>query len=197
MDDNTLFSLFQDILNAAGVSRLSQARYELVYHILHKGISLFIAGFAIINTVVSFTDTSLTLRQVMLAVNMIFVSGLLGDFGNRSALSRGKKANLDFVIKSLADAKNNLGLAQSPPLPLQPDQMIIDGNIIGMPFDTLIPVPRTSSFSGVTTTHLAALISGDSKLKSRVASLESILTSLPVIPRIPPIIYQNAPRQII
>lgn len=167
MDDVTLFSLFQELLTGLGASRLILARYELFYKFAHGLISVLIGLFTVINTVIAFTETNELARQILMCLNMLFVSGLLGNFGNRQAATKHQKENVDFVMQSLIRTKDKMGLIQRPPA------AIIDSNFAGSPL-LLAPMPMAAVNRG--SGDLSSLIA-DPILKNRVTALESLLSA--------------------
>lgn len=137
MDDVTLFSLFQEILTELGVKREVLQKYEIWYKILNKAVLLLIGVISIVNTTLAFTNENTILKQILLCVNMLFVSGLLGNFGGQHAATKAEKDNLDHMITSLHASKNKLGLPLAPPpaildtVFMSPPVLIYQGGVLG------------------------------------------------------------------
>lgn len=169
MDDVTLFSLFQDLLQGLQVSRNTLVRYELFYRIAYKLFALLIGIFAVINTVLVFTTdtTNPIVHKVFMCLNLLFTSGLLGNFGGKAVVTQNEIKNIDFVATSLVHSRASLGLCMLPP-----PSMIVDTHfpaVGGMPL-RLLPLQRIAPYH----TPIFPLLQ-DTTLRAQIMNLECII----------------------
>lgn len=163
----TLFTLFQEILGELTGSRITTARLEVMFKILHDAIALLIGAFAVVNTALAYTDTDPVIRQVFLTINMVIVSGLLGNFGARQNAKKNEKQNIDLVMQSVTTTRAKMGLLSAPP------SMIVDSDFAGAIAVPIIPAldPLSVRVGNVMVSDLVAR----PELRARLLNLQSLI----------------------
>lgn len=169
--DITIYSLFEEILVDLGATQITLTRYATIFGLVYNTISVLIGIFAVLNSVLAFTDSNKIVREVFLCLNALFVSGILGNFGSRQTDSLKQKTDIDLIVRWLVTVRVQMGYVSLPA------SFIIDTNFTGSRISPpnpmiLLPPPPVGTNSGII---LGDMIKKNPNLRSKILTLQSLI----------------------